>query len=92
MEAGTKKSKRPDVEIRNKLNKTKSFVSVKMKWKTFCKNDAIRDGIIPIIDNCNKIIYNSFHLANIHGGRGFIETHPGEIAQNLLIDGNIFLG
>lgn len=32
-----------------------------------------------------------FHLANIHGGRGFIETHPGEIAQNLLIDGNIFL-
>jgi hypothetical protein len=66
MEAGTKKSKRPDVKQRYELNKTKSFVSVKMKWKTFCKNDAIRDGIIPIIDNCNKIIYNSFHLANIH--------------------------
>jgi nucleoside-diphosphate-sugar epimerase len=31
-----------------------------------------------------------FHLANIHGGRGFIETHPGEISQNLLIDGNTF--
>jgi UDP-glucose 4-epimerase len=31
-----------------------------------------------------------FHLANIHGGRGFIETHPAEISQNLLIDGNIF--
>lgn len=31
-----------------------------------------------------------FHLANIHGGRGFIETHPGEICQNLLIDGNVF--
>lgn len=31
-----------------------------------------------------------FHLANIHGGRGFIETHPGEICQNFLIDGNIF--
>lgn len=31
-----------------------------------------------------------FHLANIHGGRGFIETHPGEISQNLLIDGNVF--
>jgi nucleoside-diphosphate-sugar epimerase len=30
-----------------------------------------------------------FHLANIHGGRGFIETHPGEIAQNFLIDGNV---
>ena len=66
MEQDTTKSKRPDVKIRNELNKTKSFVSVKIKWKTFCKNDAIRDGIIPIIDNCNKIIYNSFHLANIH--------------------------
>lgn len=31
-----------------------------------------------------------YHLANIHGGRGFIETHPGEIAQNFLIDGNVF--
>lgn len=31
-----------------------------------------------------------FHLANIHGGRGFIETHPGEIVQNFLIDGNVF--
>jgi nucleoside-diphosphate-sugar epimerase len=31
-----------------------------------------------------------FHLANIHGGRGFIETHPGEISQNLMIDGNVF--
>ena len=33
-----------------------------------------------------------FHLANIHGGRGFIETHPGEIVQNMVIDGNIFYG
>jgi UDP-glucose 4-epimerase len=32
-----------------------------------------------------------FHLANIHGGRGFIETHPGEISQNFLIDGNVLL-
>ncbi len=31
-----------------------------------------------------------FHLANIHGGRGFIETHPGEIVQNMVIDGNVF--
>lgn len=32
-----------------------------------------------------------FHLANVHGGRGFIDTHPGEIVQNFLIDGNVFL-
>ena len=31
-----------------------------------------------------------FHLANIHGGRGFIETHPADISQNLAIDGNVF--
>lgn len=31
-----------------------------------------------------------FHLANIHGGRGFIDTHPGEIVQNFAIDGNVF--
>ena len=31
-----------------------------------------------------------FHLANIHGGRGFIDTHPGEIVQNFIIDGNVF--
>jgi nucleoside-diphosphate-sugar epimerase len=31
-----------------------------------------------------------FHLANIHGGRGLIDTHPGEIVQNFIIDGNVF--
>jgi nucleoside-diphosphate-sugar epimerase len=31
-----------------------------------------------------------FHLANIHGGRGFIDTHPGDIVQNFIIDGNVF--
>lgn len=31
-----------------------------------------------------------FHLANIHGGRGFIETHPAEVSQNLVIDGNVY--
>jgi nucleoside-diphosphate-sugar epimerase len=31
-----------------------------------------------------------FHLANIHGGRGFIDTHPGELVQNFIIDGNVF--
>ena len=31
-----------------------------------------------------------FHLANIHGGRGFIESHPADITQNFAIDSNIF--
>lgn len=32
-----------------------------------------------------------FHLANAHGGRGYIETHPAEISQNMLIDSNVLL-
>jgi nucleoside-diphosphate-sugar epimerase len=30
-----------------------------------------------------------FHLAAIHGGRGFVELHQGACAQNLALDGNI---
>ena len=48
----------------------------------------LRDGSIAA--KCTKQKDIVFHLANIHGGRGFIETHPGEISQNFLIDGNIF--
>ena len=48
----------------------------------------LRDANIARDITKNKDIV--FHLANIHGGRGFIETHPGEISQNFLIDGNVF--
>jgi UDP-glucose 4-epimerase len=48
----------------------------------------LRDG--SVADKCTKLKDIVFHLANIHGGRGFIETHPGEISQNFLIDGNVF--
>jgi len=48
----------------------------------------LRDGSIAA--KCTKQKDIVFHLANIHGGRGFIETHPGEISQNFLIDGNVF--
>lgn len=50
--------------------------------------EDLRDSKIAI-ESCEGID-SVFHLANIHGGRGFIETHPGEISQNFLIDGNIF--
>jgi len=48
----------------------------------------LRDASVAQRVTQNKDIV--FHLANIHGGRGFIETHPGEISQNFLIDGNVF--
>jgi nucleoside-diphosphate-sugar epimerase len=43
-----------------------------------------------VANGATKNIDTVFHLANIHGGRGFIETHPAEISQNFIIDGNIF--
>src|ERR1700757_1161792 len=46
--------------------------------------------IQSVADEATKRKDIVFHLANIHGGRGFIETHPGEIVQNFLIDGNVF--
>lgn len=54
---------------------------------TFVLGD-LRDASVAQEVTRNKDIV--FHLANIHGGRGFIETHPGEISQNFLIDGNVF--
>lgn len=52
----------------------------------FIKGDLRnQDVAIKSLENADYI----FHLANIHGGRGFIESHPGEIAQNFLIDGNV---
>lgn len=50
------------------------------------------EGDLRDYDVCvesTKSIDIVFHLANIHGGRGFIETHPAEISQNLVIDGNM---
>ncbi|MGH2536154.1 MAG: SDR family NAD(P)-dependent oxidoreductase [Candidatus Promineifilaceae bacterium] len=32
----------------------------------------------------------AFHLAAIHGGRGFIDRHQADCSQNLIIDGNLF--
>ena len=42
--------------------------------------DDLRIGAVADSATSGKDIV--FHLANIHGGRGFIETHPAEISQN----------
>lgn len=31
-----------------------------------------------------------FHLAALHGGRGYIETHPVECSSNMILDGAVF--
>ena len=54
---------------------------------TFVKGDLRVQSVAGRVVKGRDIV---FHLANVHGGRGFIETHPGEIVQNLVIDGNVF--
>lgn len=53
----------------------------------FINGDLRSSSVAAVATKGQEIV---FHLANIHGGRGFIETHPGEISQNFLIDGNVF--
>jgi nucleoside-diphosphate-sugar epimerase len=58
-----------------------------IKKISFIEED-LRDSMVADKATRNQDIV--FHLANIHGGRGFIDTHPGEIVQNFIIDGNVF--
>jgi len=53
----------------------------------FIEGDLRNQKIVDLVTKDKDIV---FHLANIHGGRGFIETHPAEISQNFIIDGNVF--
>ena len=66
--------------------KLENIAQVKSHVK-FIRGDLRDSSIVKEAVRDQEIV---FHLANIHGGRGFIETHPGEICQNFLIDGNIF--
>jgi len=45
-----------------------------------------RPGITKLFEH-NEFV---FHLAAIHGGRGFIETYKREMLANLAIDNNVF--
>jgi nucleoside-diphosphate-sugar epimerase len=45
-----------------------------------------KDDIIRIFKNNEKV----FHLAAVHGGRGFITTHPADITSNVAIDHHVF--
>lgn len=54
---------------------------------SFVKGDLCDPAVADKATEGQEIV---FHLANIHGGRGYIDTHPGEIVQNFIIDGNVF--
>ena len=44
-------------------------------------------------DEISQIFYDQnivFHLAAVHGGRGFIQTHPADVCSNFSIDHHVF--
>lgn len=45
-----------------------------------------KDEITPIFLDKNII----FHLAAVHGGRGYIQMHPADVCSNLSIDHHVF--
>ena len=59
------------------------------------KGDNIEIIELDLFDSCNLEKYFSevdvvFHLAAIHGGRGFIEKYPERMMKNLGIDTKVF--
>lgn len=46
----------------------------------------LKDEIYSIFSDKNII----FHLAAVHGGRGFIQMHPADVCSNLSIDHHVF--
>jgi UDP-glucose 4-epimerase len=65
----------------------KENLELSMKKITFIEGDLRMQTVANQTTQGKDIV---FHLANVHGGRGFIETHPGELVQNFMIDGNVF--
>jgi len=62
--------------------------AVKRKFK-FIKKDLeyIKKNEMREIFSDQNIV---FHLAAVHGGRGYIQTHPADVCSNLSIDHHVF--
>ena len=55
----------------------------------FIKKDLeylVKDDIKNIFRDQEKV----FHLASVHGGRGYISTHPADVCYNFAIDHHVF--
>ena len=50
----------------------------------FYQKDLLSDGVAREMVQDMDVV---FHLAAIHGGRGYIDLHQAECAQNLILDG-----
>jgi len=60
------------------------------------KINLIKKDLEHVAKNEVKQIFRNqniiFHLAAIHGGRGYIQKHPADVCSNLSIDHHVFEG
>jgi len=73
-----------DLSSGKKENLTESWEKIK-----FVKKDLeyiLKHEINELFKNQDVV----FHLAAVHGGRGFISTHPADVSSNLSIDHHVF--
>jgi UDP-glucose 4-epimerase len=64
------------------LSEIKSKLKFIKKDLEYIKKDEIRE----IFRDQNIV----FHLAAVHGGRGYIQTHPADVCSNVSIDHHVF--
>jgi UDP-glucose 4-epimerase len=64
--------------LRKSWNKIK-FMKIDLEY-------PLKDEITRIFKDKQRV----FHFAAIHGGRGFISTHPADVTSNLAIDHHVF--
>jgi len=60
---------------------------VKNKNIDFIKGDLLNKRLIDKVIKKKDIV---FHLAGVHGGRGYIDTHQADCAANFILDGLVF--
>ena len=62
-----------------------------MKW--FSENLNVWEGDLKDISFTKSVMKDQaivFHLAALHGGRGYIDSHPAECCSNMLLDQIVF--
>ncbi|MCM8787406.1 MAG: SDR family NAD(P)-dependent oxidoreductase [Candidatus Omnitrophica bacterium] len=75
--------------IDNLSSGIKENISQHLNKKTieFIKGDLLDSRVAK---RATKRIDIVFHLANDHGGRGYVDIHQAACSTNLIIDGNVF--
>lgn len=82
--------RRANVRVVDNLSSgTKENIKEHLNKKTieFIKGDLLDSRVAK---KATKKIEIVFHLANDHGGRGYVDFHQANCSTNLILDGNVF--